>query len=209
MFGLEDLFKKDLLMDLVKNCEGLVEVSDEGKYIEAYDEQEGMYLHFHYDIDYDTLFDFGSLKVDKEKFFNVVKNNICKELFLMPDKIYFISNEEELDKLLDEYETHSMDINNMLGINWSCDSVIVINIHQCRIVANEIAGNTKTSFNEIFNEAVWTTLIHELRHMICDLGLIIPDELIPISECEEEKVESYGNSYFWDNIYYEDYECFE
>lgn len=45
--------------------------------------------------------------------------------------------------------------------------------------------------------------------MVCDLGIIIPEEIIPVCECAEEKVEDYGNNCFWDCIYYEDYKCFK
>lgn len=93
MFKVNDLFKKDLLMERIEDCEGLIEITDYDNYIEAYDEQEDMYLYFHYDVDYNNLFDFGTLKVDKEKFFNIVKNCLDKTLFLMPNKIYFISTE--------------------------------------------------------------------------------------------------------------------
>ena len=209
MCKLNDFFNKEFLLDRVKNCEGLSEVEVYDNYVEAFDEINDMYLHFHYKINYDELFDFGSLKVDKEKFFNVLKNSVEDILFLIPQKIYFISTEEELDTLIEEeYCTQDMDFNNTLGINWLYDSVIVINVNQCRVVSEEIANSIGQSFLSVFNEAVWTTLIHELRHMVCDLGVIIPDELIPISEGAEEKVEDYGNNYFWDSIVYTDYICF-
>ena len=209
MCKLNDFFNMEFLLDRVKNCEGLSEVEVYDNYVEAFDEINDMYLHFHYKINYDELFDFGSLKVDKEKFFNVLKNSVEDILFLIPQKIYFISTEEELDTLIEEeYCTQDMDFNNTLGINWLYDSVIVINVNQCRVVSEEIANSIGQSFLSVFNEAVWTTLIHELRHMVCDLGVIIPDELIPISEGAEEKVEDYGNNYFWDSIVYTDYICF-
>lgn len=148
------------------------------------------------------------LFIDKNKFFDILDNCLEKILFLMPKKIYFISNGEELDELREEYISQSMDINDVLGINWLYDSVIVINAYQCRILAKELSDDTESSFITEFNEALWTTLIHELRHMVCDLGVIIPEELIPISEASEENVENYGNACFWDNIYYKDYLCF-
>lgn len=209
MKTLNDFFNKELLLERIKECEGLIDIEEYDNHIEAYDEQEDMFLSFHHKIDYNNLFDFGSLQVDKNKFFDML-DCLEKILFLMPKKIYFISNEEELDKLIrEEYDTQSMDLNSVLGINWLCDSVIVINVYQCRLVAKEMSNDTETSFINEFNEVIWTTLIHELRHMVCDLGVIIPEELIPIEEASEENVENYGNTCFWDNIYYKDYICFK
>lgn len=209
MIELKDLFEKDFLLEIIKDCEGLKDIIEHENYFEVYDEED-MFLNFHHKVDYDDLFDFGSLKVDKDKFLKMLNDNIEKTLFLMPKKIYFISTKEELNLLTskEEYESQSMDFKNVLGVNWTYDSTIVINVSQCRIVAKEISQVTKSPFDDVFNEAIWTTLIHELRHMICDLAVIIPEEIIPISECSEEKVEIYGNNCFWNKIVYEDYKCF-
>lgn len=208
MIKKEDFFNKELLLEMIKECEGLVDITEKNNCIEVYDEQEDMNLTFHYKIDYDNLFDFGSMKVDKDKFLKIAKNNLDELLFLMPKKVYFISNEKELDDLLDEYELQSLDYNNVLGTTWLYDSVIVINVNQCKVVAKETSNIGLASFDDVFNEVVWTTIIHELRHMVCDLGLIIPEYIIPLSEGAEEKVEEYGNKCFFDNVYYEDYKCF-
>ena len=207
---LKDFSNKDFLLERINDCEGLSEIEEYSDYIEAYDEQEDMYLHFHHNIDFDNLFDFGSFKVNKEKFFNILKNSLDDILFLMPDKIYFISNEDELDELLnsDDYCTQGMDIENCLGINWFCDSTIVINIALCRKLAQEESSKYNEYFEDIFSEIVWTTLVHELRHMVCDLGVIIPDELIAISEGSEDNVERYTNNCFHNSIIYDDYKCF-
>ena len=207
---LKDFFNKDFLIEKLNDCEGVSEVEDCGNYIEAYDEDEDMYLHFHHNINFNELFDFGSLKVDKQKFFNVLKNSIEDILFLMPKKVYFISNEKELDDLLniEEYQCQGMDMEKALGINWFCDSTIVINIELCRKLAEEDAEKYLGNFQQIFNEIVWVTLIHELRHMVCDLGVIIPYELIPFEEGSEENVEKYALDCFYKSIIYDDYMCF-
>lgn len=206
---IKDFLNKYFLLERIKDCEGLSEIEEHDDFIEAYDEYQDMYLHFHHNINYENLFDFGSLQVDKEKFFNILKNCLEDILFLIPQKIYFISNEEELDNLLssDDY-MQSMDIDRHLGINWLCDSTIVINVALCRKEAQNISNHFGDSFEDEFNEVVWTTLIHELRHMVCDLGVIIPDEIIPVSEGSQEQVENYGNNCFWNSIVYEDYKCF-
>lgn len=207
---MKNFLNKDFLLERIKDCEGLSEIEEHDNFIEAYDEYEDMYLRFHYNINYENLFDFGSLQVDKEKFFNILKNSLEDILFLMPQKIYFISNEEELDNLLssDDYFAQSMDMEKVLGINWFCDSTIVINIALCRKLAQEEANELWENFDDLFNEIVWTTLVHELRHMACDLGAIIPYELIPFEEGSEENVEKYALNCFNNSIIYEDYKCF-
>lgn len=205
----KDFFNKEFLLKRVQDCEGLSEIEEFDDYIEAYDEYEDMYLRFTHNINFDRLFHFGSFKVDKNKFYNLLK---CLDeiLFLMPQDVYFISNEEELDNLLkmERYKCQSMNFKNTLGINWVLDSTIVINVHACRKSAEGISRDFGDNFEDCFNEAVWTTLIHELRHMVCDLGIIIPEEIIPSLEAKEENVEDYCNSQFWDSLYYKDFICF-
>lgn len=211
MCNLDNFLNRDFLFKKISNCRRLNEIEDCNGYIKAYDEQLGTYLHFHYNPNFDDIFDFGSTKVDKNKFFKILKNSLEEILFLMPQKIYFISTSEELERLLDveEYSCQHMDYENNLGINWTLNSTIVININLCRAVAKEASEINGDNIEEIFNECVWTTLIHELRHMVCNLGFIIPESLISISEDKEENVERYANDCFWDSIVHkEDYICF-
>lgn len=207
----KDLYsdKKELLK-MIESCEDLSDIQAGKDSIFAYDNREGMDLYFHYidNIDYDQLFDFGSLNVDKHKFYKILNENIDKLLFLMPEKIFFISSEEELESILneEEYCDEDFDMENHLGKNWSYSSTIIINVKLSKELSEE--EGLLDSSKIVLNEIIWTTLIHELRHMVCDLGLIVPEELIPISEGEEDAVEAYGCNVFWDNIVYEDYICF-
>lgn len=209
--NLFNVMNKDLVLNSVINCEGLTEVSTKNGYVYAYDVKEDIELHFNYEVNFNNLFDFGSLKIDKELFFKVIENNLDENLFLMPQKIFFISSEEELYNLLSrtEYELQGMDFNKNLGINWSYDSTIVINIYKCKEVAKELVAKLNSTLDDVFNEILWITLIHELRHMLCDLGFIISEEIIPKEEISEENVEKYGFNCFWNNIYYDDYKCFK
>lgn len=68
-------------------------------------------------IDYESLFDFRKVKVDKEKFFNLVKSHLDPLLFLMPKKIHFVTSEDEFDEIIEEEdysECHSFFLMN----NW-------------------------------------------------------------------------------------------
>lgn len=202
--------KKELLK-MIEDCEDLSDIKIEEDAIFAYDNKEGMDLYFHYinSINYDELFDFGSFDLDKNKFYKILNKNIDNILFLMPKKIFFISSDEELENLLnnEDYIDMDFDIENYLGQNWSYHSTIIINVKLSRELSKE-----KKIFGEsskiVLNEIIWTTLIHELRHMVCDLGLIVPEELIPISEGAEDAVEEYGCNVFWNNVIYNDYLCF-
>ena len=204
---------KEEIIKRVYDCENLTEVEEQEEYVSAYDEDEGRYLYFHYldNINYDGLFNFGTLKVNKEKFYKILKEVIDPILFLMPEKIFFVSSEKELDDLMDsdEYCSHYMDMNNALGINWSFDNAIVINVKLAKELAKEEEKKFMCNYDTLLNEILWTTLIHELRHMICDNGLIVYDNEIPISEGEEDKVEEYCNNIFDNEIVFKDFIVFE
>lgn len=208
----KDLYsnKKEMLK-MIEDCEDLSDIQIEEDYIFAYDNREGMDLYFHYinGINYNELFNFGSLNVDKNKFYKILNENIDNLLFLMPRKIFFISSDEELENLLnnEDYVDSEFDIENYLGQNWSCHSTIIINVKLSRELSKE-KNNFGESSKIVLNEIIWTTLIHELRHMVCDLGLIVSEELIPISDGSEDTVEEYGRNVFWNNIIYHDYLCF-
>lgn len=203
---------KEEIIRRVNDCDGLVDIEGNEKYIYAYDKQEDMQLYFKFleDIDFDSLFDFGTQKVDKEAFYKVIREYIDMNLFIMPEKIYLINNEEELDNLLEEFPCQGMNMDGTVGINWVEDSVIVINVCLIKKLVNEdIEQYPSINFKEEFNRAMWETLIHELRHMACDIGLIITEDEMPIEEGSEDCVEEYCRKIFETHIEgTKDYMCF-
>ena len=192
---------KDEIIERVNNCEGLSEIEILDDCVSAYDDIEGRELNFRFleNLNFDEIFHFGTFKLDKERFYELLKQ-LDPILFLMPRKIYFISNEEELEKLEAKYECQSMNIHKHLGINWYADTVIIINIYLIKkIMENKDFSECFSSVDTEYNFAVWTTLIHELRHMVCDSGLIISEEEIPLSDGEEDAVEENCN-YVFDEV---------
>ena len=61
---------------------------------------------------------------------------------------------------------------------------------------------------QLLYKIIWTTLVHELRHLVCDLGAIILYKLIPFEKGSEENVEKYALNCFNNSVIYEDYKCF-
>lgn len=206
--------KKELLK-MVKNCEGLSEITVEPDCIFAYDDYNGMDLRFHYieNRNYDELFNFGSVNVDKKKFYSVLDKYIDKLLFLMPVKVFFVSFAEEVEDIIDDISPECdfcLDMDNFLGRTWSMESSVFINVGLCKTMAIE-SPCVDRSAKCIFNEIIWTTLIHELRHLVCDFGVIIPDQMISVSEATEDAVEDYCNDVFFNDILCNtnEYLCFE
>lgn len=89
------------------------------------------------------------------------------------------------------------------------ESAIIINVSLCEKTSREINNQYKLDgLSDEINRAIWTTVIHELRHMECDQGYIISEDLIPISESLEDKVENYCNEAFEKKLQYLDFICF-
>lgn len=194
----------NFIKEIVKNYEGLESFSEEENYIYAYDSQEDRELYFHdlNKLNYDKIFDFNSLIVNKEKFYKILDENVDKLLFLMINKVLFISSQEELDKYLDieEYELQSFDIDNYLGISWLDNSTVVVNCKLAKEICKEDCQDNDFLYKQLYDECIWTTLLHELRHLECDLGVIIPEEIIPLEESDEDNVEEYGSNCYYNDI---------
>lgn len=204
------LSKKEII-ERVRNCAGLIDIKEDEKHIYAYDEQEKKHCYFRFleNINFEEIFKFGVQEVDKERFFNILKT-LDLRLFLMPEKIYFINNEEEYSKLVEEYPSQFMDLENAVGINWYEDNIIVINVLLIRKLTKElIEENPHFSYEKELNIGIWQTLIHELRHMLCDSAVIIYDNEVPIEEADEKKVEEYCREIFEDKVRKMDYICFK
>lgn len=196
----------------VYDCENLEDIEQTDKYIYAYDNQEGKDIYFKFleDINFEDLFDFGSQEVDKEKFFNLLRSSLDNNLFIIPNKLYFINNQEELDNILDKFKNDSFDIENMVGMNLYFENCIFINMYLIKKLTLEECDMYKDiDYEEELNISTWQTIIHELRHMLCDSCIIISEEEVPIAEGAEDKVEEYCINTFEENIENLNFCCFK
>jgi hypothetical protein len=58
----------------------------------------------------------------------------------------------------------------------------------------------ETRFKEIFDDAIGTTIIHELRHCMMDTNLFLPEDKYPYEEAKEENVEEFGKNNYRENV---------
>lgn len=200
----EDYFKKDYLITILNQTDGILNIVDKDNCIEAYDKNTDTNLRLHYDVDYENLFDFGSLKINKKKFFNIIKNDLEKILFLMPEKIYFVSSQEELSVLLKKYKTQSSGLN----VHWKEHRVIIINLFASKQKAKWARDKLDIDFKYAYNINIWNELIRKLRELTCELYSIIPEEFLSLEKRTEDYIEDYINSCTWDIVYNKNNYCF-
>lgn len=200
----EEYFKKDYLIEVLNQIDGMSNISDTGNCIEAYDKNKDINLRLHYDVNYENLFDFGSLKINKKKFFNIIKNDLEKILFLMPEKIYFVSSQEELSALIKKYKTQSLSLN----VDWIKHRVIIVNLFACKENAKSARDKLDLDFKYAYNINIWNRLIRKLRELVCELYSIIPEEFLSLENRTESYIEDYINSCVWDIVYNKNCKCF-
>lgn len=176
--------------------------------IKIYDEIENKFLTYRNLLNFNplSLFYFFSLNVDKEKFINII-NLLDRRFFLKIERVYFINNKKELDFLLNEFPSQYIDMEKHIGVNFYNDNVIVINTYLIKKLAWEDMCLFQVPFLKTFNQIIWKTLIHELRHDLVE-NPIITDKEIPLSENCEEKVERYCLEVFNKIVKPRDYICF-
>lgn len=107
-----NLMTKEEIKQLVFQTEGFEIQQETGRGIEVYDTEEDRFLNYKYleEIRLEEMFQFNSLKVDKEKFFRVFRDCVDLNMLMIIDRVVFISKEEELEELLNEFPSQSMDI---------------------------------------------------------------------------------------------------
>lgn len=203
-----NLMTKEEIKELVYQVEGFEIESETERQIDVYDEEENRFLTYAFleTLNIEDVFQFNSLSLDKEKFFNVFRSCVDLNMLLTVKKVVFINNHDELNELDEEYPEQYMDIERAVGIQYYDDGIVVINVYKIKELAKELAiGNTE-SFE--LAHGIWTTLIHELRHVITTNPIILEDQ-IPAEEAEEDRVEEYCIKVFEEYIQvHPDFMCF-
>lgn len=197
-----NLFDRKALKEELENSYE-IEIAHEGEYqIEVVDDYWGRVVYFNYlDIlDIEKLFEFNSLKIDKERFFEKLQK-LDKEIFMTIKEIIFINTEEEYDMLYRELEYEYIDMDNCTGVFLFSDSIIVINMMAIRKIAEELcepyfgAGEI-----EDINTNIYITLIHELRHAHHENPLFENEFESLTSEEKESDAENYALTEFEEKI---------
>lgn len=139
---------------------------------------------------------------------HIKDDNMIKDLFkimlsLKPDlfttlrHIIFTSNTDKdlkaISKRLDVEECEICDYEDYIGMFWYNESAIIINVNLIYDVSFDIANTNDESDNVAFEEFIigmYSTLIHELRHLSFENPYIIQNETT-YDEAEEDKVEEW------------------
>lgn len=198
---------REEIIKRVNGYEGFSQIKVMENGISAYDEKKEKYIHFNFldNINYDNIFCFGSVDIDKENFYKIIKEKLDPILFLTTKKIFFISSNEEVEEVFKNIKIRERDYNsfmeNILGVSYLQESVIVINAHLIKEMAKECSENERYRFNYkvYLNQLIWTTLIDTLKRMTNINGKRI---------CENEQfIEDIENERYADKVFDDDISC--
>lgn len=153
-------------------------------------------------------------KFNKNKLIKKVFELIDKNTFITLNKIYFVYDIKDLDSLYeytnDEYAYELITVEDeileefdekILGKIWNEKNICLINMKS--IIQESLKEYEKNKdlgiyFNiyDMLNWAIWTTLIHECRHLLLDTNIFLPEKEYPDYLSSEDKVEEYCLDYY-------------
>lgn len=164
-----DYMDRSVLRKDVEESYEIEVLEENSSHILAYDESWGREVQFNYldTLDVNNLFEFNSLKIKKEKFFSLV-NLLDKTLFMTVKKIVFLNNKKEYNKLVKELDNYEFmdDLQKELGKHLFYESVVIVNMMAIKKTIKDMIKESDYYINEWeeIHIALFTTLIHELRH---------------------------------------------
>ena len=179
-----------------------IEVYEEEAFIQCLDGMNCYNLNLFPQIDKEALFNFKSLKLDKEKFFNLL-SKLDEDILRAVECVTFINSEEELCDYMDEisYYQDAMDIEDELGKYLGTYRIVMVNMVAIKKFANENAIDCDDE-KRLMNIGIWTSLLHELRHSIQEHPYFYH---VNFDEDEEFDAEKYARKAFRDILENEDY----
>lgn len=170
---------------------------------ECADQKKKETHHFLNSLNIRDLFDFGSVDIDREKFFGLVKQ-LDMTLFMTVKKIVFVQTEEDYNRLFDELRYDFINFDKELGKHLLLESTAVINLHAIIKCCKEDPLLCRY-FHEEVNIGLWTTLIHELRHVYQNNPLFKNDFNGWTKQQLEDDAEQYCRNEFENWLAFEDY----
>ena len=200
----------------VYSCRDLCEFEENKDGISAYSEVHDKYYRFNFleNIDYDNIFDFGSLNVDKENFYKILKEKVNPILFSSIKKVLFISHREELRKTEDykgDYGVHHDSFTeSILASGHLQKSIITINVSLIKETAKNCKELYGFNYKVYMNELLWTSLLSNLVRMTILNGKIVcDDEIIKELSCKGNENETYSDKVFDNDISCESFLVFK
>jgi len=150
---------------------------------------------------YKTIFS----KKDIAKFLHNKIDRIC--LLTMKAVFVLYDSADEFGDECDGYRKKLMDVadgdeyayeicHETIGTTWWERNICVINASQIIEAVLEMYDEDEYQFEVEVDIGLWTTLIHELRHLLLDTNIILPENEYPIELASEENVEAYCLSHY-------------
>lgn len=142
--------------------------------------------------------------IDTDRLADFVWNYIDTNALMVLDGLMLVWDDDKgKSKARDEMEDRTGDEyaqfvgEDVLGMCWVDKQIVVINIRELMASSEEIALDhyETRSLEEIFQEGLVQTIIHECRHLFyeCNEFVQLDDELYPKNGGDEWRVEEYGN----------------
>jgi len=105
----------------------------------------------------------------------------------------------KLEDLTDDEYAHEIG-DGLLGITWWERNVCIISASQIIHTVLEMYEEDDYQFKEEVEIGFWTTVIHELRHLLLDTNIILPENEYPQELASEDNVEEYCRKHFENNF---------
>lgn len=179
--------------------------------IEVYDIDRGSYIDYHFEneINFDKIFEFGELLkyIEKDKFYSIL-SKLDRRMFNTINKVYFLSNDEEINKYNNPDREFTLDIRRVFAMYSYNYNIAAINIIKLvKFVEDSLLINRHDKeFNSVFNYQIFISLIHELRHAMYYNNIINKNNEL---SNEEDVVERFAKDEFYNKIeiHNYDYKC--
>ncbi len=163
-----------------KEDENIVVTSHDG-YIEIYDEENvDLKKYYNPKREISEILEIGNSKIDKEKLMEYL-NVLDKDLFMTIDKIYLISNQEDLDKFYKDYPEQFLELMENHSIYSYMNNVIAVSIES---IAENVKNMIELELVEYVNSDsqnsifILVEIIRMLRSSMILNSLLTKEELM-------------------------------
>ena len=215
---------KQIILNSLKELEDIVILHEEAESISLFDEANGKELTYYFN-EYVTPKNLAKRVYvsrlipenykgifDKGRIVDALLNKIDRNCLLTMNALFIIHDnegdeedfEDNKDRIAlmehvggDEYASE-VGLGN-IGVTWWEKNICIINA--ARIIATSQDTCEELDGNDYYVQketeiGMWTTIIHELRHLLLDTNIILPEDEYPVELAVEEAVEEYCRAYY-------------
>ena len=205
--------KGDGLLDIIHVSKKSVEVMDDIDFSRTYEIYNPDYMDLNFINDRVIIsksVQDSKFPINRQVLCEWIYKNIPKYIYMNLQKIIFVyDNDEDYDELtslIDEdiLETNSLPFENILGIEWHSDDIVVVSVKNIETETNQMLLRGDLEKEEVetcINNGIMTTLVHELRHLAQN-NLYLPERILKQTQDDEEDAESFAldicdRNYVW------------